>query len=74
MLNPAVVVLGGFLGMLAARDLGGFTLAVVAQTMPANGEDLEIRPAALGEDRLLVGAAEAALAELLRDPAGIVLL
>ncbi len=70
-LNPSVVVLGGFLGMLAARDLAGFTRAVAAQTMPANGEDLEIRPAALAEDRLLVGAAEAALAELLRDPAGI---
>ncbi|WP_347977953.1 ROK family protein [Microbacterium sp. ProA8] len=70
-LNPAVVVLGGFLAMLAGDDLDGFTEAVVAQTMPANGEDLEIRPAALAEDRLLIGAAEAAFAELLRDPAGV---
>ncbi|WP_243075548.1 ROK family protein [Microbacterium sp. SS28] len=69
-LNPAVVVLGGFLGMLAAHDLEGFRAAVAAQTMAANGEDLEIRPAALGEDRLLIGAAEAALADLLGDPAG----
>ena len=45
----------------------------MAQTMPANGEDLEICPAALGEDRLLIGAAEAAFAELLRDPAGVTL-
>ena len=72
-LNPAVVVLGGFLAMLASDDLDGFTEAVVAQTMPANGEDLEIRPAALAEDRLLIGAAEAAFAELLRDPAGVAL-
>jgi len=72
-LNPAVVVLGGFLAMLAGDDLDGFTEAVVAQTMPANGEDLEIRPAALAEDRLLIGAAEAAFAELLRDPAGVAL-
>jgi predicted NBD/HSP70 family sugar kinase len=72
-LNPAVVVLGGFLAMIAADDLDGFTEAVVAQTMPANGEDLEIRPAALAEDRLLIGAAEAAFAELLRDPAGVAL-
>lgn len=69
-LNPSVVVLGGFLGMLAEHDLDGFTAAVVAQSMPANGEDLEIRPAALAEDRLLIGAAEAAFAALLRDPAG----
>ena len=72
-LNPAVVVLGGFLGMLAADDLDGLRRAVVAQTMHANGEGLEICPAALGEDRLLIGAAEAALADLLRDPAGVTL-
>ncbi|GAA5093040.1 ROK family transcriptional regulator [Microbacterium yannicii] len=72
-LNPRVVVLGGFLATLATDDLDGFTDAVTAQTMPANGEDLEIRPAALAEDRLLIGAAEAAFAELLRDPAGVAL-
>ncbi|KRA25572.1 transcriptional regulator [Microbacterium sp. Root61] len=72
-LNPAVVVLGGFLAMLATDDLDGFTQAVVAQSMPANGEELEIRPAALAEDRLLIGAAEVAFAELLRDPAGVAL-
>jgi predicted NBD/HSP70 family sugar kinase len=71
-LNPAVVVLGGFLGMLASHDLEGFTGTVAAQTMPANGEDLQVLPAALGEDRLLFGAAEAAFAELLKDPAGVV--
>ncbi|TDN90652.1 ROK family protein [Microbacterium sp. BK668] len=72
-LNPSVVVLGGFLGMLAEHDLAGFTAAVVAQSMPANGEDLEIRAAALAEDRLIIGAAEAAFEELLRDPAGAAL-
>ncbi|GAA5211711.1 ROK family protein [Microbacterium kyungheense] len=69
-LNPAVVVLGGFLAMLAADDTDGLAAAVAAQTMPANGEDFEIRPAALAEDRLLFGAAEAAFSELLHDPAG----
>src|SRR6478735_929144 len=69
-LNPSVVVLGGFLGMLAVDDPDALTEAVAAQTMHANGEDFEIRPAALAEDRLLIGAAEAAFGELLRDPAG----
>jgi predicted NBD/HSP70 family sugar kinase len=69
-LNPSVVVLGGFLAMLAADDADGLAAAVAAQTMPANGEDFEIRPAALAEDRLLFGAAEAAFSELLHDPAG----
>ncbi|MBD3943216.1 ROK family transcriptional regulator [Microbacterium sp. NEAU-LLC] len=69
-LNPAVVVLGGFLAMLAAGDTAGLTDAVAAQTMHANGEDFSILPAALAEDRLLIGAAEAAFGELLHDPAG----
>jgi predicted NBD/HSP70 family sugar kinase len=72
-LNPAVVVLGGFLAMLAEHDPSGLRQAVVSQTMPATGEDLEIRAAALAEDRLLIGAAEAAFAELLRDPSVIAL-
>lgn len=72
-LNPSIVMLGGFLGMLAERDLPGFTAAVLAQSMAANGEDLEIRTAALAEDRLIIGAAEAAFQDLLRDPAGTAL-
>lgn len=67
-LNPAAVVLGGFLATIAAVDLPGLTALVQAQTMSANAEDLEIRVASLAEDRLLIGAAEAAFAELLRDP------
>src|SRR6478736_1725873 len=72
-LNPSIVVLGGFLGMLAEHDLPGFTAAVLAQSMAANGEDLEIRTAALAADRLIIGAAEAAFQDLLRDPAGTAL-
>jgi predicted NBD/HSP70 family sugar kinase len=72
-LDPAVVVLGGFLAMLAADDPDGLAAAVAAQTMLANDAQLDIRPAALAEDRLLIGAAEAAFGELLRDPSGAVL-
>jgi len=68
-LNPSVVVLGGFLATLAGHDIAGLLQAVRAQAMPACAEDLEIRPALLAEDRLLVGAAEAAFEGLLRDPA-----
>ena len=38
--------------------------------MPANVEGLDIRVASLAEDRLLIGAAEAAFDRLLADPAG----
>ncbi|MGC0369609.1 ROK family protein [Microbacterium sp. SLBN-111] len=68
-LNPAVVVLGGFLATLAALDLDGLDAAVRAQTMPACAEDLRLRVAELGENRLLVGAAEAVFeAELFPTP------
>lgn len=67
-LNPQVVVLGGFLATLATWDLPELTDLVRAQSMPANAADVALLPAALGEDRLLIGAAEAAFSELLRDP------
>ncbi|CAN7176475.1 ROK family transcriptional regulator [Microbacterium sp. LjRoot45] len=67
-LNPQVVVLGGFLATLATAGLEELTALVRAQSMPANAADVVILPAALGEDRLLIGAAEAAFGDLLRDP------
>ncbi|MBD3758971.1 MAG: ROK family protein [Microbacterium sp.] len=70
-LNPSVVVLGGFLATLLAHDAEALLAAVAAQTMPANAEDLVLRSAALGEDRLLVGAAEIAFARLLDDPVSV---
>lgn len=69
-LNPSVVVLGGFLATIAERDLEGLTAAVGAHAMPANMEGLDIRVAVLAEDRLLIGAAEAAFADILSDPLG----
>lgn len=68
-LNPSVVVLGGFLAMLAEHDHDDFAEMVRTQAMPSNAEELRILSAALAEDRLLIGAAEAAFADLLSDPA-----
>lgn len=68
-LNPSAVVLGGFLATLADHDLDGLHEAVSAQAMPASTEDLLICTAVLAEDRLLIGAAELAFGDLLRDPA-----
>ena len=69
-LNPSVVVLGGFLATIAERDLEGLTAAVGAHAMSASMEGLDIRVAVLAEDRLLIGAAEAAFADILSDPLG----
>ena len=58
-MNPAVIVLGGFPAAPAELDLPGLDRAVRAQTIPACAEGLRLAVAELGEDRLLVGAAEA---------------
>ncbi len=65
--NPAVVVLGGFLAIIAEHDLPGLVDLVRAQCMPACAEDLRILPAALAEDRLLIGAAEAVFTDLINN-------
>lgn len=67
-LNPALVVLGGFLATLADLRAEQIAEDVQALAMSESAEALEIRPAALGADRLLIGAAELAFADLLADP------
>ncbi|MEI5584665.1 ROK family protein [Agromyces sp. CCNWLW213] len=67
-LNPSLVILGGFLATLAEQDPEALRAAVAAQAMPAAAEDVGLVVAALGEDRLMIGAAEAAFAPLLADP------
>lgn len=68
--NPELVVLGGFLATLLEWESPALEAAIEATTVPAAWEGVRILPAALGEDRLLIGAAELALAPLLRDPVG----
>ncbi|KAA9107903.1 ROK family transcriptional regulator [Microbacterium rhizomatis] len=67
-LNPRVVILGGFLATVAELGFDELAIAVARQAMPASMDEVDIRVAVLAEDRLLIGAAEAAFAELLRDP------
>jgi predicted NBD/HSP70 family sugar kinase len=66
--NPELVVLGGYLATHLAWHPGALVDAVAAATIPAAMEGVSIVPAALGEDRLLIGAAELAFRSLLRDP------
>lgn len=67
-LNPSLVVLGGFLATVAESDPEALAAAVAAQAMPAAAEGVDLRVAALGEDRLAIGAAELAFQALLEDP------
>lgn len=67
-LNPSLVVLGGFLATVAESDPEALAAAVREQAMPAGAEGVDLRVAALGEDRLAIGAAELAFQALLEDP------
>lgn len=68
-LNPARVILGGFLSALAAVSAQRLDALVADRALPGIGERVEIRRSQLGSRIMLIGAAELAFAPLLRDPA-----
>ena len=69
-LNPELIVLGGFLATLHEADPEALRGLVASQALAPAVEGVRIRPAALGDDRLLIGAAEIAFAALLAAPSG----
>lgn len=66
-LNPELIVLGGFLASLFAVDPQHLERGVAARALPP----VEIRPSGLGFNLLLIGAAELVFENLLDDPAQI---
>jgi predicted NBD/HSP70 family sugar kinase len=68
-LDPQLVVLGGYLAVLYETDPAALEGLVAEHSLPAGHEELRIRASVLGDDRLLVGAAELAFGRLLTDPA-----
>lgn len=68
-LNPSLVVLGGFLGTILASDPNALHELVAAQAIPDVMAGTRIAATGLGADILMVGAAELAFADLLADPA-----
>jgi predicted NBD/HSP70 family sugar kinase len=69
-LNPRLIVLGGFLATILQRDPEYLQTRVADQTLSAAYHDVRIARAGLGSDLLMIGAAELTFAELLADPAG----
>jgi len=70
-LNPELIVLGGFLSSIFARDPQFLVDLVVAQSLRASSASMQIVRAQLGGDLLMIGAAELAFSALLADPAGV---
>lgn len=70
-LNPELIVLGGFLSSIFARDSQFLIDLVVAQSLRASSASMQITRAQLGHDLLTIGAAELAFSALLAHPAGV---
>lgn len=69
-LNPELVVLGGFLASLLAVDASALHESLARSALAAPLDDVSVVRAELGQNLLMVGAAELAFAPLLDDPAG----
>ncbi len=70
LLNPEMVVLGGFLAALHAVDPERLRDAVARLSLAAPNGNVRVCAAALGSDLLMIGAAELAFEPVLQDPAG----
>lgn len=66
--NPRRIVLGGFLAALYASAPEGLGTSIAARPLAPSAETVDILPAELGSDILMVGAAELAFAGLLANP------
>jgi predicted NBD/HSP70 family sugar kinase len=68
-LNPELIVLGGFLAAVYASDPDGLEALVRAQSVSASFEGVRVTTAALGADLLVIGAAQLPFETLIADPA-----
>jgi predicted NBD/HSP70 family sugar kinase len=69
LLNPKLVILGGFLRVFPEQAATALDTAVSRHSMRVPHEHVRIVAASLGSQTLMIGAAEAAFAPLLADPA-----
>ena len=69
-LNPQLIVLGGFLAAIHSSDPDTLARLVAEQSLEASFESVRIAPAALGADLLMIGAAQLPFDALIADPAG----
>ena len=71
MLNPRLIVLGGFLRVFPAYAAGVLRDELARRSMGAPRDLVRVVPATLGAETLMIGAAELAFAPLLADPASV---
>ncbi|WNG87029.1 ROK family transcriptional regulator [Mycobacterium sp. ITM-2016-00317] len=68
MLNPGLIVLGGFLRVFCAYAATALREELARRSMGAPRSMVRVVPATLGADTLVIGAAELAFAPVLADP------
>lgn len=68
MVNPELIVLGGYLATLWGSVSADDRRTVLAGALPAIAASVRIEPAALGAHRMLIGAGELAWADELENP------
>ncbi|MGU3501715.1 ROK family transcriptional regulator [Mycobacterium sp. C31M] len=68
MLNPGVIVLGGFLRVFPAYAAGALHEELSRRSMRAPRDMVRVVAATLGSETLMIGAAELAFAPVLADP------
>lgn len=71
LLDPELLVLGGYLATLLESDPEGLRRHVEELAVPVAAGGVRLAAAGLGDDRLLVGAAELALGAVLADPTSV---
>ncbi|MFS0896342.1 ROK family protein [Mycolicibacterium litorale] len=69
-MNPRLIVLGGFLRAFPERAADALHAAVARHSMAGPRAAVRIVAASLGSETLMIGAAELAFGPLLADPAG----
>lgn len=68
LLNPQVILMGGYVRSLYALVHADVLEALRSRAMQASGESVTLEVPGLGEDSVLLGAAEMAFAPLFEDP------
>lgn len=70
LLNPQLIILGGFLGTIYSMDTKKVHNIVAENTLKTSYESVRISRAALGVNQVILGAAELVFQTFLYDPAG----
>ena len=70
MLNPELIILGGFLGTIYSMDTKRIQKIVAQHTLKPSYETVRISRATLGVNQVVLGAAELIFQRLLNDPVG----